>query len=38
MGETLQKRKYGYYLFDIYKLQNILVKELFNRIIKRTNI
>lgn len=38
MGETLQKRKYGYYLFDIYKLQNILAKEIFKRFIKRINI
>ncbi len=37
MGETPQERKYRYYLFDIYKLQNILAKEVFKRIIKRIN-
>jgi len=38
IGETTQERKYRYYLFDIYKLQNILAKEVFKRIIKKINI
>lgn len=38
IGETLQERKYQNYIYDIYKLQNILAKEVFKRFIKRINI
>ncbi len=38
IGENIQKKRYRYYLYDIYKFQNILAKEVLKRIIKRINI
>lgn len=38
ISETPQRRQYRHYFYDIYKLQNILAKEVLKKFIKRINI
>ena len=38
ISETPQRRQYRHYFYDIYKLQNILAKEVIKRFIKRINL